>query len=181
MVRPDEVIENLADRIIREEQGGVLAWMLEGGTMLAYGLPETPQHKRLVEKWRAANNSALSFLLDKDCELEVAWETKGDQLFQAYQRWAAENGVRAFGRNNFFEAVDEGAGRFGVERHEHAGIVYFSGVVCATKCSSCSWPFRPHSGVSGITGQRTCRAPPRLSKGHKTKPPHCSARRDKRT
>lgn len=118
---PDaEVIVDLADQIIKKEIGAVVAWMLEGATILSVTgeLPETESHKRLVTKWRHSNNSALAFICDRSaCEVDPTAEVKGATLFEAYRSWAVSNGLtRPFGRNGFYEAVDEGGARLGVVR-----------------------------------------------------------------
>ena len=115
-----EVIVDLADQIIEKEIGAVVAWMLEGATILSVTgeIPETEAHKRLVTKWRHSNNSALAFICDRSaCEVDPTAEVKGATLFEAYRSWAASNGVtRPFGRNGFYEALDEGGARLGVVR-----------------------------------------------------------------
>ena len=118
---PDaEVIVDLADRIIEQEIGPVVAWMLEGATILSVTgvIPETETHKRFVTKWKHSNNSALAFICDRSaCEIDPTAEIKGATLFEAYRSWAASNGVsRPFGRNGFYEALDEGGARLGVVR-----------------------------------------------------------------
>lgn len=134
-VPPDEVIVDLASRILEEEAGGVVAWMLAGAADAAEsgGIVETAEHAAAITRWRYANNNALQFLLDPDaCELvpdtdpgDLAGQTRGVDLYQAYTKWARNAGVQSFGRNNFYEAIDEGAGRFGVFRREidHAVVV----------------------------------------------------------
>ena len=129
---PDEaIVVDLAEQIAEQEIGPVVAWMLEGATMLAVAgsIPETADHRRLVTKWRHANNSALQMLADTArCELDPAAETKASDLFEAYRTWAAANGVRAFGRNNFLEALEEGAGRLGVARCDRRDGAWLIGV-----------------------------------------------------
>ena len=131
VVSDSEIIEGLAERIIAEELPAVLAWMLEGVKMLQTlgHVPETEQHKLLIAKWRAANNSALQFLLDPAaCKLHPEAEIAGADLYRNYTQWAMDNGSKAFGRNGFYEALEEGGGRCGVRRSDRAGVVYFSGV-----------------------------------------------------
>jgi phage/plasmid-associated DNA primase len=109
----------------------VAEWLLRGAQRLtiARNLPETTQHRAVITKWRYANNSALQFLTDPAaCEVDPTAETKGADLYEKYRAWAAANGVRAFGRNNFFEALDEGAGRSGVIRDDRREGVVFTGV-----------------------------------------------------
>lgn len=131
-VPDDEVVVDLAERIFEEESGAVAAWMLAGAQRLALakgGVPETDQHRALMAKWRRANNSALQFLVDPAaCVLDPTSETDGAQLFEAYKRWAAAAGVKAFGRNNFYDAIVDGAGRLGVTRDERRDGAVFIGV-----------------------------------------------------
>lgn len=114
----DRQIACLADRIFEEEQAAVLAWMLNGAAKLAKrgSFPETPQHKRLIDYWRAGNNSALQFVMDLDyVELkEPPQPVPGMEAFQLYRQWAREVGVKALGRNAFYEALYEGGARLGV-------------------------------------------------------------------
>lgn len=110
-------ITGLAQRIIAEEHGAVLGWLLEGAARLAKrgALPETDEHARLIQYWRAANNSALQFLLDPEyCVVSLDNELKAADLFESYRRWAHETGLKPLGRNGFYEAAEDGAGRFGM-------------------------------------------------------------------
>lgn len=110
-------ITGLAERIIANEQGDVLGWLLEGAARLVRrgSLPTTPTHGRLIEMWRAANNTALQFLLDAEaCALTPRHELKAADVFDAYRRWANASGIKPLGRNTFYEAVQDGAGRIGV-------------------------------------------------------------------
>ena len=157
-VVPDEqLIDKLADRIVAEEQAGVLAWMLEGAAMLQVGgIPQTPQHRRLVEKWRVANNSALLFLLDATaCELNPAAEAKGEFLYDAYRPWAMANGLGVFGRNGFFEAIEDGAGKIGVQRVDHGGIAYFRGGEVALSAFIAFYPGWPPQTPPPVAGSNS--------------------------
>jgi len=116
-VPPERVDPDYAEKIICTEMGGVVGWMLRGAEKLAQAkaLPETRQHRATLQRWRVGNNSALQFLLDPTaCKRDPDLKVSGHELFQAYIRWAADAGVRAFGRNGFYEAIDEGGGRIGV-------------------------------------------------------------------
>lgn len=120
-VAPGAEIIGLADRIFTEEQSAVLAWLLEGAANLAKqgGFPHTENHNRLIQYWRAGNNSALQFLLDPEfVELQQSKvngiQIAAKEVFALYRKWAHEAGVKAMGRNAFYEAVAEGAGRLGV-------------------------------------------------------------------
>ncbi len=123
----------LAERIIAEEHGAVLGWLLDGAARLAKrgGLPETDEHVRLVQYWRASNNSALQFLLDAEyCETIAGHEIKASEVFESYRKWASETGVKPLGRNGFYEAAEDGAGRFGMRLFVDAATKtkLFSGV-----------------------------------------------------
>ena len=126
-------IIGLAQRIVDEEHGAVLGWLLEGAARLAQrgSLPETDEHNRLVHYWRAANNSALQFLLDEEyCEPKNCVGLKAADVFEAYRRWANETGLKPLGRNGFYEAAEDGAGRFGMSIYmdSKSSIKMFSGV-----------------------------------------------------
>jgi putative DNA primase/helicase len=130
-VADDQIIPDLADIIFGEEIGPVLAWMLDGGVMVAMerGLPTTPEHDALIRKWRNANNSALQFVCDSEvCLLDPAAVTDGKPLFDRYQAWARDSGVKPFGRNGFYEALEEGGGRLGMTRYEEHRFTKFRGV-----------------------------------------------------
>ncbi|MGL1834941.1 DNA primase family protein [Rhodocyclaceae bacterium SMB388] len=110
-------ITGLAERINAEEQGAVLGWLLDGAAKLAQRgtLPETKDHKDLIDTWRSANNSALQFLNDAEfCETGVDLEQPAAHVFESYRKWASTEGVKPLGRSGFYEAIADGAGRFGV-------------------------------------------------------------------
>lgn len=118
-IAPGKEIIGLADRIFDEEQAAVLAWLLSGAALLAkhQSFPVTDNHNRLIQYWRAGNNSALQFLLDTEY-VELHKSTNGaipaKEVFTLYKKWASEAGVKPMGRNYFYEALAEGAGRLGV-------------------------------------------------------------------
>ncbi len=113
----DEII-GLAEKIFAEEQGAVLAWLLSGAADLAKrgSFPETENHRRLIQYWRAGNNSALQFVLDTEyIELKAPPEPlSGMDVFTVYKRWASSVGVKPLGRNSFYEALGDGGGRLGI-------------------------------------------------------------------
>jgi len=113
----DRIDKDYAQKVIDHELGAVLAWMLTGAAKLARDktLPETPQHTATLTRWRVGNNSALGFLTDPSvCTLDPARDCSGLLLFNSYKDWAADAGLRALGRNRFYEAIDEGGGQIGV-------------------------------------------------------------------
>lgn len=120
-VAPGTEIIGLADRIFNDEQSAVLAWLLEGSAKLAKqgGFPHTDNHIRLIQYWRAGNNSALQFLLDPEY-VDIAGgkatvtPIAAKEVFALYRKWASEAGVKPMGRNAFYEAVADGAVRLGV-------------------------------------------------------------------
>lgn len=110
-------IPALAERIVQEEVGPFLGWLLTGAAraVKAGGLPLSAAHNRLVERWRAANNTALQFLLDPEfCTLTPTHEMRAADVFDSYRKWASTTGIKPLGRNAFYEAVADGAGRIGV-------------------------------------------------------------------
>ena len=110
-------ITGLAERIILEESGAVLGWLLDGAAKLAQrgSLPETVQHRRLIDTWRSANNSALQFLMDAEyCGTGSDLEQPAGLIFESYRKWASTEGVKPLGRTGFYEAVADGGGRLNV-------------------------------------------------------------------
>ncbi|MHB8727368.1 MAG: hypothetical protein ACYC9Z_18655 [Casimicrobiaceae bacterium] len=126
-----DIIKDLADHIIAEEIGPVLAWMLRGAQRVAreQALPTTEEHAELITKWRYANNSALQFVTDPDeCVLDPEASVDGLHLFRSYQSWATDAGLKPFGRNNFYESLEEGGGRLGIARHDEHKTATFRGL-----------------------------------------------------
>jgi len=126
-VPPEEVIVDLGARIVEEESGGVVAWALRGAAevLRSGAIVEPAEHRAAITRWRHANNSAVQFLLDDEfVELvpvaasddTAVVSTSGALVFEAYRSWTRTVGVRPFGRNSFYEAIDEGAGGLGVYR-----------------------------------------------------------------
>ena len=117
-IAPGAEIIGLADRIISEEQSAVLAWLLAGAADLVRngGFIETENHARLIQYWRAGNNSALQFVLDNEyVELkQPEVPVSAQEVFALYRRWASDAGVKVMGRNAFYEALGDGGGRLGV-------------------------------------------------------------------
>lgn len=105
-------------RLIATETGAMLGWALKGAAdvMLAGHIMETTTHKNALQRWRVANNSALSFIFDpNECERTAEASTKGQDLYKEYREWAKDNGLKPFGRNGFYEALTEGAGEAEIE------------------------------------------------------------------
>lgn len=129
----EKQIVGLADRIFDEEQPAVLAWMLLGAAKLAHhgSFIETPQHRRMIDYWRAGNNSALQFVMDSDfVELkEPPTPVAGMEAFQLYRQWAREVGVMPMGRNAFYEALNDGGARLGVAAEDdRMGVKVIRGI-----------------------------------------------------
>jgi len=103
----------LAAKIIAQETGAVLAWLLEGALAVSNlkELPRTSAHNEVMEEWRNANNSALQFINDTVACMRGKGRgpTHGSVLYRACINWATENGAkRLFGRNGFYEVLQEG-------------------------------------------------------------------------
>ena len=126
-------IIGLADRIFNQEQAAVLAWLINGAVALAKhgSLPETENHRRLIQYWRSANNSALQFILDPEY-LELKQPDNplsAKDVFSVYRKWANEVGVKPLGRNAFYEAIGYGGGRVGVAiADDRDGVKIISGI-----------------------------------------------------
>jgi len=125
-------ITGLAERITAEESGAVLGWLLDGAAKLAQrgSLPETGAHRRLIETWRSANNSALQFLTDAEyCKTGSNGPQPAALVFDNYRKWASTEGVKPLGRTGFYEAVADGGGRLGVTIFkDREGITTIEGV-----------------------------------------------------
>lgn len=122
-VDPGREVIGLADTIFRDEQAAVLAWLLQGAARLAAhgGFPETDNHKRLIQYWRAANNTALQFLLDPEYikRKQPEQDLKGADVYSVYRRWASVvGGMKPLGRNAFYEAIRDGGGRIEVSIYD---------------------------------------------------------------
>lgn len=117
-IAPGQEIIGLAERIFAEEQAAVLGWLLKGAASLARrgSLPDTDNHRRLIEYWRAANNSALQFILDREYveASKAGMKIPAQEVFAAYRKWANDVGLKPMGRNAFYEAIGDGGGRHGV-------------------------------------------------------------------
>jgi P4 family phage/plasmid primase-like protien len=132
IVQDVDVDEHLEEHIMRDESGQVVAWMLNGASDVVrnHGLPTTMNHEALINKWRNANNSALQFINDPAmCLLDSEATTSGIELFKAYGGWASPSGIRyPMGRNGFYEALAQGAGRLGVVQKIVERQIIFKGV-----------------------------------------------------
>ena len=128
----DQRERDLPEQILRTELGALLGWALRGAAdvVRAGGIRETAQHRSTVERWRVERNSALAFVCDSDAcwRGEADLETKGQDLFKAYQDWASDTGVQAFGRAGFYEALQDGGGAVGVRVVTRENQKYVQGV-----------------------------------------------------
>ena len=119
---------DLAERIVAQEIGAVLAWMLRGAeaadSLLEF--PRTKMHDETIERWRNNNNSALAFVNEREaCVRDDGGEpTLGSKLYKKYVEWARDNGLRPFGRTGFYEALEQG----GLVRIEEGHQTAFVGV-----------------------------------------------------
>lgn len=134
-VPPDERILDLDQRLIAEETGAFLWWALEGAAEVARvgGVLDTNTSKDLLGKWRRENNSALAFLYDiTQCRFESGGSVSGQELYTRYKGWAADAGLRCFGRNGFYDALEAGAGEVGIQVVTIQNQVHVKGVRLVT-------------------------------------------------
>ncbi len=111
-VSPAREERDLDQQIIDNELGAFLWWALEGAAEVEreQRLLETKAHHLAIKRWRVENNSALAFIADgAACRMVSDGSSiSGQDLFNAYRKWADDNGVRAFGRSGFYEALAAG-------------------------------------------------------------------------
>ncbi len=109
----------LAERIVQEELGAVLAWSMEGAKRLQKRgrFSVTAMHEKLLGQWRRRTDSVLEFLHDPErVELEINakdHDPKGQpftmrraDLYQDYVGWCHDSGRRPMGKHKVFEALN---------------------------------------------------------------------------
>ena len=112
----DEAIDaDLAEHIVRDELGGVLAWAMEGAKRLHKRgrFQVTAAHTRLIGQWRRRTDSVLEFLHDSErVELQInSSETKPftwkrAEFYGEYVSWCHAAGRKPMGKHKVFEALE---------------------------------------------------------------------------
>lgn len=116
LCKGDEAIDaDLAEHIVRDELGAVLAWAMEGAKRLQKRgrFQVTSTQTRLMGQWRRRINSVLEFLHDTECvELEAnanaagGFRWKRADLYADYVTWCYAAGRKPMGKHKVFEALD---------------------------------------------------------------------------
>lgn len=104
--KPSEIIDNLAEKVIRDEFKALLDWALEGLVRLmnrrsarrpnGFAFEALPVSEDLKKQSRIESDSALRYLEESGAFLSQsgAYATKRE-IFQAYEHWAGETGTRS--------------------------------------------------------------------------------------
>lgn len=118
--RPEERDDQLAEKIVKTELPGVLAWALRGAALLAQNhgrFIETSAHKKMLEVWRGRTDSVRSWLLDPEAiELlrdhadegsfdNAYWIRSQTELHRAYCAWCQSARRHPLGLHTFGDAL----------------------------------------------------------------------------
>ena len=100
-------IPNLGALIAEKESPQVLTWALVGAKRLiqnGFRLSQTKKHKEMVELWKVQKDSVYCFIYD-DEEVEHDENSKvlRTVFYETYNVFCRECGLKAVGRNNFYE------------------------------------------------------------------------------
>lgn len=118
-------IEGLADRLVKEESAGILAWAVQG--CLSWqrdGLREPDAVLAATAEYREDMDPLSDFLGDR-CELGDGLEVAAGALYVAYQVWAEANGRHALSSKRLALALE---GRSGVQRTRRKTGRFFQGI-----------------------------------------------------
>lgn len=112
----DEAIDaDLAEHIVHDELGGVLAWAMDGAKRLQKRgrFQVTATHTRLIGQWRRRTDSVLEFLHDSECVELQAGAVEGESfmwkradLYTDYVTWCYAAGRKPMGKHKVFEALE---------------------------------------------------------------------------
>lgn len=115
----DGAIEaDLAERIVQNELGAVLAWAMQGAQRLQKRgrFLVTAMHTKLLGQWRRRTDSVLEFLHDSELvELAInaaagvsveTFKWKRTDLYGEYVSWCYDAGRKPMGKHKVFEALE---------------------------------------------------------------------------
>jgi putative DNA primase/helicase len=92
---------------LREEASGILAWLLSGYLeWCEKGLLPPPSILSETDSYRRADDSIAHFLQEK-CSLGKNYESRAQELFDAYTEYCEETGFKAKGKKTFFQRLKE--------------------------------------------------------------------------
>lgn len=133
-IQAEDVIYDLADRIVEQESSGVLNWILEGvAAYMADGLNEPEMIHEAAKAHRETTDSALRFIDDKLAE--GVFLSRGQisikDLHAMYVSWATSSKERSLSFRRFNDRlmssgrdyVMDGRAWVGISRHPTAGLV----------------------------------------------------------
>lgn len=110
---------------LRRELPGILNLALKHyAEALVFGFSEPPSSLQAKAEWRLEADQVAQFLEDA-CERNPTRKTKSSHLFQAYQRWANDQGIkRTLKHINFSQRL----ARLGVKKDRKNDGNYFEGI-----------------------------------------------------
>lgn len=132
-LKPEDMVPEFAERVLREEFPGLLAFAVQGAVRLAqqgFRFTQSETHTKLLLRWRMAASSVIEFLHDDEvCLLSPEVECTQSDLFDGYRAWATRAGRKPIGRKSFADEIDANGAAAGVARRRgHAGARLISGV-----------------------------------------------------
>lgn len=105
----DEVIPDLAERIIEQEGGQVLHWMVEGAKKFCdLGCRvSTPKCVAKQTTEYVGGEDWMGMFLEEKCLIGDSQSVSGSALYEAYRRWADDNGEFKRRNRDFAKALEE--------------------------------------------------------------------------
>ncbi len=91
----EEIPESVLRARFHAERPGILNWMLEGLRMgpEAGGIPMPAAVKAATQDYRESEDDLADFIADCTQDAEDHYREPKHEVFQAYQKWARENGI----------------------------------------------------------------------------------------
>ena len=109
-VDPKKKIPNLGALIAEKEAPQVLAWSLIGAKRLIqndFKLSLTKKHAEMKEFWKVQKDSVYCFIYDdEEVEHDQNARVLRTTFYEAYSDFCRECGLKAVGRNNFYERCE---------------------------------------------------------------------------
>jgi P4 family phage/plasmid primase-like protien len=102
-ITDEEKDVNLAEKIIREEMPGVLAWALDGLAKIIRqgGVSDSESGRRAKDEHRAGCDHERQFMDENYTRGGTNDRIKSTDLYEAYKAWMNANGYRALGAGKF--------------------------------------------------------------------------------
>jgi putative DNA primase/helicase len=102
-----EVDDKHLDKKLAAEAEGILTWMLNGClAWQAEGL-NPPKPVRAATEEYVASEDLIGTFLNEICDVSPKKRASMTALYEAYQMWAVDAGIRYLGKNNFNKALIE--------------------------------------------------------------------------